>query len=201
MIRVGHPITWRLVVRFPLSPLKGWWTDSWKGYSPPSCHGRGALEQGTVPPCYPGAVIGCPAPVNGICLHECVTVCMCMCVFNRCQPGWVKCGGEILCISLHDNNSDLNLNCSETPIYLFFFMQGNAHLQKRDIQLYSLLWWFVMLLSLIFGMSVRLTYPTFFFVVSILSFWWPSVDCKAENVTQIHSILLCTAPLNSSLGF
>ena len=28
---------------------------------------------------------------------ECVS--LCMCVFNRCQPGWVKCGGVILCIS------------------------------------------------------------------------------------------------------
>ena len=28
------------------------------------------------------------APVYGICLHECVT--MCMCVFNKCQHGWVK---------------------------------------------------------------------------------------------------------------
>ena len=37
------------------------------------------------------------APVYGIRLHECVT----LCVFNRCQPGWVKCGGVILCISLY----------------------------------------------------------------------------------------------------
>ena len=34
------------------------------------------------------------APVYGIGLHECVT--LFMCVFNRCQPGWVTCGGEIL---------------------------------------------------------------------------------------------------------
>jgi len=49
--------------------------------------------------------------VYGVCLHECVTLCMCMCVFNRCQPGWVKCGGQTLCISLHvrDIKSDLNL--------------------------------------------------------------------------------------------
>ena len=37
--------------------------------------------------------------VYGICLHECVTLCMCMFVFNRCQPGWVKRGGVIVCIS------------------------------------------------------------------------------------------------------
>ena len=37
------------------------------------------------------------APVYGICLHDCVT--LCKCVFNRCQTGWVKCGGVILCIS------------------------------------------------------------------------------------------------------
>jgi len=35
------------------------------------------------------------APVYGIC--QCVT--MCMCVFNRCRPEWVKCGGQISCIS------------------------------------------------------------------------------------------------------
>jgi len=32
-------------------------------------------------------------------VYECVTLCMWMCVFNRCQPGWVKSRGEISCIS------------------------------------------------------------------------------------------------------
>jgi len=75
-------------------------TDSWRGVSPPPCQKDvwGALEPGTVPPCSPGAVIGCP-PLQCICPYECVSLCMCMCVFNRCQLGWVKSGGQILCIS------------------------------------------------------------------------------------------------------
>ena len=42
------------------------------------------------------------APVYGICLHECVT--LCMCVFNRCS-------GQICVFPLNDNKSDLNLKC------------------------------------------------------------------------------------------
>ena len=30
-------------------------SDSWRGVSPPPCHGRGALKQGTVPPGSTGA--------------------------------------------------------------------------------------------------------------------------------------------------
>ena len=51
VVRVGRLITGRLA--FPLSPAG-------RGVSPAPCHGRGALEQGTVPPCSPDAVIGCP---------------------------------------------------------------------------------------------------------------------------------------------
>ena len=33
-------------------------------------------------------------------IHEYVTLCTCMCVFNRCQPGWVE-SGVILCIYMY----------------------------------------------------------------------------------------------------
>jgi len=64
------------------------------GGSPPPCH-KVPLSKA---PC-PGRCEWLPtAPVYGICLHDYGT--MCMCVFNRCQPGWIKSGEEILCIYL-----------------------------------------------------------------------------------------------------
>jgi len=68
-------------------------SKSWRGGSSPPCHGRGALEQGTVPPCSSGAVIGCPP------LQRIWHLSLCRCVFARCQPGRVKRGGVISCIS------------------------------------------------------------------------------------------------------
>ena len=57
------------------------------------CYGRGART-----PMLPGRCDWLPtAPVYGICLYECVTH-VCMCVFNRCQPGWLKSRGQISCI-------------------------------------------------------------------------------------------------------
>ena len=88
---LGRPITGRLAVRFLLSLLKKIGkTDSWRGV-----HLFATTKVPLSKAPYPHA------PVYGICLYECVTLCMCMCVFNRCQPGWVKSGGEILCISLY----------------------------------------------------------------------------------------------------
>ena len=106
--RLGRPwpITGRLAVWFPLSPLKDWWTDSWRGGSPPPCHGRDALMQGTVPPCSLWMAAH-RSSVYGICLHECVTTYMC--VFNRCQPGWLKSRGVILCISCIYMTININL--------------------------------------------------------------------------------------------
>ena len=79
---MGRPLNGRLAVRF----------------SPPPCHGPGALEQGTVPPCSPGAVNGSPLLQRMASVSMSVWPCACACVFNRCQPGWVQSGGEFSCM-------------------------------------------------------------------------------------------------------
>ena len=60
---------------FPLSPLKEL-----------SCHGQGALEQGTVSPCSPGAVIGCPPLQCMASVSVSVWACACAC---QQVPTWM----------------------------------------------------------------------------------------------------------------
>ena len=55
VVRVGHPITWRLAVWFPLSLLKrlmNWQLEGWRSAS--------EARYNDAPPCSLGAVIGCP---------------------------------------------------------------------------------------------------------------------------------------------
>ena len=96
-------------------------TDSWRGVSPPPFHGRGALEQDTVPPCSPGAVISCPPLQCMASVSMSVWPCACACVFNRCQPGWVKSEREIVCISvIQDRNLVLIFALFFHPFYFSY---------------------------------------------------------------------------------
>jgi len=102
VVRVGCPITGRLAVRFPPLSLK----KIGKTVGGVSVHLPVTAEVPLSKAPYPHAPVRCEwlptAPVYGICLYECVTLCMCMCV-NRCQPGWVKSGGQILWICVTIN--------------------------------------------------------------------------------------------------
>ena len=60
VVRAGCPITGRLALWFPLSPLKDWWTDRWRVSIHLLSTAKMPLSKGTVPPCSPGAVNGCP---------------------------------------------------------------------------------------------------------------------------------------------
>ena len=103
---VAQWLEWSVVFRFPLSSLKDGWNWHLEG-----CHLFATAEVPLSKAPYPHAPRRCEwlptAPVYSICLYECVT--LCMCVLNRCQPGWVKSRGQISCIPVHDNKSDLNL--------------------------------------------------------------------------------------------
>ena len=96
---MGHPITGRLAVRFPLSPLKKIGeTDSWRGGSPPPRHDR--------TPMLPGRCEWLlTAPVCGVCLYECVST-------------GANLNGLKACECKHDNKSDLNPNLLSAATYL-----------------------------------------------------------------------------------
>jgi len=59
------------------------------------------------------------APVCGICLYECVTLCMCMCMSTGANLDGLKAEDKFhVYACMHDNKSDLNLlkcNCWLTP--------------------------------------------------------------------------------------
>ena len=71
------------------------------------CHGRGALEQGTVPPCSLGAVNGCP-PLQ----------CMAPVSMSVCQQVPTSIGKKRRTnfVCMHDNKSDHNLNINVTDM-------------------------------------------------------------------------------------
>ena len=98
VVRVGRPITWRLAVRSPIIRLVDWQLEGWQFTSLSRLRCPWARH---CTPMLPGRCEWLPtAPVYGRCLHECVTLCMCMCV-NRGQPGWVKSGGQISCVCMY----------------------------------------------------------------------------------------------------
>ena len=79
VVTVGQPEGWH----FDSHPRhsKDCETDSWRRVSPPPCSGQGA-------PMPPGHCDWLPtAPVYGICLYECVTLCMYVCVQQ--VPTWM----------------------------------------------------------------------------------------------------------------
>ena len=92
MVRVGCPITGKLVVRYPLLPLKLLKLTA----GGVSVHLLVTVE---VPP---------TAPVYGICLYECVTLCMCMCVSTGANLDGLKAKDKFFVYDwMHDNKSDL----------------------------------------------------------------------------------------------
>ena len=90
----------------PLATQKDWWNWQLEG-----CQSTSLSR-----PCYctlmlPGhPLVQCMASV-----YECETLCMCVCV-NRCQPGWVKSGGQILCV------------CMTINLILILLTYGRQHL-------------------------------------------------------------------------
>ena len=91
--------------------LVNWQLEGWQSTSLPGPRCPWARHS---TPMLPGRCDWLPtAPVYGICLYECVT--LCMCVFNWCQPGWVKCRGEISCISLY-----MTINHIYNILFLFY---------------------------------------------------------------------------------
>ena len=102
--------------------LVSWQLEGWPSSSLP----RAEVPLSKAPPCSPGAVIGCP-PLQckwhlspWVCdpVHVHVHVCV-----NMCQPGWVKCGGEILCIWWqHDDKSKTRVRKLNVRLFVISIM-------------------------------------------------------------------------------
>jgi len=76
------------------------------GGSSPPCHSLGALELGTVPPCSPGTVNGCPPLQCMASVSMSVTLCMCMCVSTGANLDGLKTEDKFRVYAcMHDNKS------------------------------------------------------------------------------------------------